>query len=78
MPNLPQTCPKPDRRDVISRLAAPVPCPDCGASPPKVALMARTEHLLFFGCDACWHVWSVAKPGHEHVRQLAVLLRRAD
>ena len=78
MSTLPETSLKPDRRDLARRLAEPQPCPACSTAPAQVSLMARTEHLVFFGCNACWHVWSVVKPGHEDVGRPASMLTRAD
>jgi rubredoxin len=64
-----------DRRDVDTR-PANAPCPQCASS--KVSSMTRTQHLVYFGCDACLHVWSAPKPGHEHIARPATVFTRAE
>ena len=78
MTTLPEASLKLDRRDLGRRLAEPQPCPACDTAPAQVSPMARTEHLVFFGCNACWHVWSVAKPGHEDIDRPSSTLTRSD
>lgn len=37
------------------------PCPVCGGE--QVAVVTRTDYVLYFRCAACAAVWSVPKPG---------------
>ena len=74
MPNR-QISAKEDRRDSVTRLEARA-CPACGGM--AVMPMARTKDFLYFGCDGCRHVWTVSKPGHEHITRPTTVLTRAD
>ena len=41
----------------------PAPCAACGRDDLRV--MLRTDYVVYFRCDSCAQVWSVAKPGCE-------------
>jgi hypothetical protein len=41
----------------------PAPCVACGRNDLRV--MLRTDYVVYFRCEHCAHVWSVAKPGCE-------------
>ena len=66
---------KADRRDRAARPETSL-CPACGNT--AVAPMARTTDSMYFGCDGCWHVWSVSKPGREHISQSTMVFTRDD
>jgi hypothetical protein len=74
MHNPPRTRVMSDRRDVRARPASA--CPACASS--KVSVMTRTDDLIYLGCDECWHVWSVSKPGHENILRPPAVFTRAD
>ena len=74
MPNV-QIAIKEDRRDRATRLETHV-CLACGGA---IALpMLRTKDCIYLGCDGCWHVWTVSKPGPEQISQPTTVLTRAD
>ena len=39
----------------------PAPCSACGGD--ELRVMLRTDYVVYFRCDHCAKVWSVAKPG---------------
>ena len=41
----------------------PAPCAACGRD--KLRVMLRTDYVVYFRCEHCAQVWSVAKPGCE-------------
>ena len=49
-----------DRR--LNRLA-PGPCSRCGRDDLRV--MLRTDYVVYFRCEHCLQMWSVAKPGEQ-------------
>jgi hypothetical protein len=53
-------CPKPDRRSQRISVTA---CETCGAT--RVAIVSRTDYVLYLRCPDCCQVWSLPKPGRE-------------
>ena len=41
----------------------PAPCGACGRGDLRVLL--RTDYVVYFRCEHCAEVWSVAKPGEQ-------------
>jgi hypothetical protein len=41
----------------------PVPCSACGHD--VIRVMLRTAYVVYFRCDRCSSMWSMAKPGQE-------------
>ena len=41
----------------------PAPCVACGRD--NLRVMLRTDYVVYFRCEHCAQVWSVAKPGCE-------------
>jgi|SoiMethySBSTD1v2_1073268.scaffolds.fasta_scaffold1345815_1 hypothetical protein len=41
----------------------PAPCVACGRNDLRV--MLRTDYVVYFRCEHCKQVWSVAKPGEQ-------------
>ena len=39
----------------------PAPCSACGRE--ELRVMLRTDYVVYFRCEHCSQVWSVAKPG---------------
>jgi hypothetical protein len=42
---------------------APAPCSACGRD--ELRVMLRTDYVVYFRCEGCMKLWSVAKPGSE-------------
>ena len=42
---------------------APGPCSRCGRDDLRV--MLRTDYVVYFRCEHCLQMWSVAKPGEQ-------------
>ena len=55
-----RSLPGADRR--VNRLA-PAPCSRCGRDDLRV--MLRTDYVVYFRCEHCLQMWSVAKPGEQ-------------
>jgi predicted RNA-binding Zn-ribbon protein involved in translation (DUF1610 family) len=66
---------KRDRRDPISR-ASTFQCPSCGGAEPTV--LSRTLAAVYFGCDACGHLWNLPKRGREPSAQLEIDFLQTD
>jgi hypothetical protein len=49
---------KQDRRDPVVR-ASTSRCPACGAAEPEP--LTRTAAAVYFGCEACGHLWNLPK-----------------
>ena len=41
----------------------PTPCTACGRD--ELRVMLRTDYVVYFRCEHCAQVWSVAKPGEQ-------------
>ena len=41
----------------------PAPCSACGRD--ELRVMLRTDYVVYFRCDHCANVWSIAKPGEQ-------------
>jgi hypothetical protein len=41
----------------------PAPCSACGRD--RFTVMLRTDYVVYFRCEHCAQVWSVAKPGEQ-------------
>src|SRR3954468_24165020 len=54
---------KPTERRGQNRSSA-TPCSACGN---EVQVMLRTPYVLYVRCGHCSAMWTVAKPGHEHL-----------
>ena len=71
--NLPPEVPRKPINATLSRTAVrverrghrlvPAPCAACGRDDLRV--MLRTDYVVYFRCEHCLQVWSVAKPGEE-------------
>ena len=57
---LPGTDVRPERR--ANRLVAP-PCSACGRD--RLRAILRTDYVVYFRCDDCGNVRSIAKPGEQ-------------
>ena len=57
---LPRTDVRPERR--ANRLVAP-PCSACGRD--RLRAILRTDYVVYFRCEHCSEVWSVAKPEEQ-------------
>ena len=42
---------------------SPGPCSRCGRDDLRV--MLRTDYVVYFRCEHCLQMWSVAKPGEQ-------------
>ena len=46
-----------------SNRLVPAPCGACGRN--ELRALLRTDYVVYFRCEHCAHVWSVAKPGEQ-------------
>lgn len=66
---------KKDRRDPLDRASASR-CPSCGAAEQTV--LTRTVAAVYFGCNACGHLWSLPKRGQELSAPLEIEFLQTD
>ena len=63
VPRKPQKASLPGERR-LKRLTS-APCSTCGSG--ELRALLRTDYVIYFRCEHCLTVWSVAKPGVEEI-----------